>query len=250
MQQLGRRCAIAVMAKAPLAGRSKTRLVPPLSAQEAARMSAAFLRDVTENIALAATRAPIDGWVAYAPAAEAAGFDGMLAAGTGLVLADGSIEAPPGVQHLGRCLLHAARMLFGRGYAAVALLNADSPTLPTPLLGALCDRLLAPGPRAVLGPAEDGGYYAIGLKAPEPSLFEDIDWSTDRVAAQTIARAEACGLKLHMLPPWYDIDDRAGLRRLLADLRHRPAGPLEPYAAPATAAWAERARLADLIATA
>ncbi len=244
MQQKSQRVAIAVMAKAPRAGQSKTRLVPPLSAEEAAQVSAAFLRDVTDNIALAAGDAPIDAYVAYAPAGDAARFDGCLAPGTSLVLADGSIDAPPGVRGIGRCLLHATRALLAAGYAAAALLNADSPNLPTALLGDLCARLLAPGPRVVLGPAEDGGYYAIGLKAAEPHLFEDIDWSTARVAGQTAERARDLGLKLDMLPSWYDVDDPDDLRRLLADLRHGQAGGLRPSAAPATAACAARLDLA------
>ena len=83
-------CAIAVMAKAPQPGLCKTRLSPPLSAADCAVLSAAFLRDVTENIALAARGAPIQGYVAYAPAGLERLFDGHLAAGTRLLLADGS----------------------------------------------------------------------------------------------------------------------------------------------------------------
>ena len=83
-------CTIGVMAKAPIPGRAKTRLTPLLTPQEAAALSAAFLRDVTENVRLAARRAPIQGCIAYAPAGAEALFDGHLAEGTGLVLADGS----------------------------------------------------------------------------------------------------------------------------------------------------------------
>ena len=74
-------CAIGVMAKAPRPGFSKTRLCPPLRPEQAAALSAAFLRDITENIALAARQAPIAGYVAYAPEGQEALFDGHLAAG-------------------------------------------------------------------------------------------------------------------------------------------------------------------------
>src|SRR5580698_10551229 len=100
-------CGIGVMAKAPRPGFSKTRLCPPLRPEQAAALSAAFLRDITENIALAARQAPISGYIAYAPAGQEALFDGHLAAGTELVLADGAIDAPSGVQGFGKCLMHA-----------------------------------------------------------------------------------------------------------------------------------------------
>ena len=90
-------CAIGVMAKAPRPGFSKTRLCPPLRPDQAARLSAAFLRDITENIALAARDAPIAGYIAYAPAGAEASFEGHLAPGTRLLLADGSPPMPPGV---------------------------------------------------------------------------------------------------------------------------------------------------------
>src|SRR5271155_2487898 len=70
-------CAIAVMAKAPRPGQVKTRLIPPLTAGSAAALSASFLRDITENIALAARDAAICGYVAYAPAGFERSFDGM-----------------------------------------------------------------------------------------------------------------------------------------------------------------------------
>ena len=79
-------CAIGVMAKAPQAGRSKTRLCPPLLPAQAAALSTAFLRDVTENIAAAARSAEIAGLIAYAPAGSEALFGGHLAEGTGLLL--------------------------------------------------------------------------------------------------------------------------------------------------------------------
>ncbi len=233
---LADRCAIAVMAKAPVAGRVKTRLTPPLSPEQAMRMGSAFLRDVTGNIALAGFAAPIDGWIAYAPAGEAALFDAMLANGTQLLLADGLAPMPPGVDGFGRCLLQAVRDLLARGYRAACVLNADSPTLPTEALVRLARALLAPGARAVLGPAEDGGYYVLGMQAPHARLFSDIAWSSERVAEQTRARAAELGLPLVELPPWYDVDDRAALARLLRELAAPPAGTLTPYAAPATAA--------------
>lgn len=159
-------------------------------------MSAAFLRDITENIALAAREAPIQGYVAYAPAGLERLFAGHLAPGTGLLVADGSPDMPAGVAGFGRCLLHATRSLLAQGFGAACVLNSDSPTLPTALLRQAAAWLTAPGDRAVLGPAEDGGYYLLGLKAPHAAMFTDIVWSTDAVAELTRARARAIGLDL------------------------------------------------------
>ena len=225
------------MAKAPRSGFSKTRLVPPLTAPQAAAMSAAFLRDTTENIALAARAAAIDGYVAYAPAGLEALFEGHVAAGTPLLLADGDAALPPSVRGFGRCLLHAIGALLDRGYGSVCVLNSDGPTLPTAILTRAASILAEPGDRAVFGPAEDGGYYILGLKAPHAALFEDIDWSTDQVAVQTRARAAAIGLPMVELPSWYDIDDQSALERLLDG--PQLAGP-DAYPAPATWACIDR----------
>jgi rSAM/selenodomain-associated transferase 1 len=246
-------CAIAVMAKAPQPGRSKTRLVPPLTPEEAAALSAAFLRDVTDNIALAAETAPIGGYVAYAPAGAEALLARHLAPGTRLVLADGSPPMPPRVRGFGRCLLHAIQSLLAADHGAAVVVNSDGPTLPTALLRQTAEALAAPGDRVVLGPADDGGYYLLGMKAPHAHLFEDVAWSTDEVAGQTRARARALGLEVVELATWYDVDDRDTLLRLLREVSEPdPPGPLRPYRAPMTSdlltAMRLAARLGDLAA--
>jgi uncharacterized protein len=236
----GEKCAIAVMAKAPRANHVKTRLVPPLTAHQAASLTASFLRDATENIREAARTVPIAGFVAYAPAGSESLFDGMLAPDTGLVLADGSIGMPAGIQGIGRALFHAMTSLLAQGYAAACLLNSDSPTLPTAFLCQAADILARPGDRMVVGVAEDGGYYLIGLKAPHAALFQDVSWSTDQVSAQTLVRAAAIGLDVITLPLWFDVDDAASLNRLIGDLTTPPQDGPTPYAAPATRDWLGR----------
>jgi hypothetical protein len=236
-------CALAVMSKAPQAGRVKTRLAPPLTAEEAKELSACFLRDVTENIRQVADSA---GFVAYTPAGTAALFDGMLAPETGLILADGEIAAAAGLVGIGRSLVHAAAALFGQGFRAVCLINADSPTLPTSFLRDAVAALLRPGKRMVLGPADDGGYYLIGLQTVEPRLFEGIAWSTAAVAGQTLARARDIGLEAVLLPPWFDVDDGPSMARLLRPAP-QPADAV-PFAAPATRAWLAASGLAERVA--
>jgi len=239
------------MAKAPQPGRAKTRLAPPLTADEAAVICAAFLRDVTDNLARAAQEAPIVCYAAYAPAGSEALLAPHLAPGTQLVLADGSMPAPRRVQGFGRSLLHAATSLFAIGYGAVALLNSDSPTLPTALLCQAATALLAPGDRVVLGPADDGGYYLIGMKAPHAHLFEDVSWSTESVADQTRARARALGLEFFEIDPWYDVDDSVALRRLVREVTTpaRAANYAAPFSAKVVAELRLAERLADSVAS-
>lgn len=242
-------CAVAVMAKAPRPGGVKTRLVPPLTPAMASVLSAGFVRDMTENIALAGSTVRISGYVAYAPAGSEALFDGMLAEGTRFVLADGAGMTAPGVRGFGRCLLHAAQSLFSKGHDAVCLLNSDSPTLPTSLLSQAAAALAEDGDRIVLGPAEDGGYYVLGVKAPHQHLFQDVAWSTSDVAEQTRERARALGLPIVELDPWYDVDDAPALHRLCRELAlPRRIDGLGPFPAPATADCIERLQIRDLLA--
>jgi len=206
----GAGCAIAVMAKASIPGRTKTRLVPPLTHDEAASLNTAFLRDVADNLLAAAAIANVSGWMAYAPAGSEAFFRSNLPASIGLI----ETVKPD----LGACLFHAASSLLEAGHGAACLLNSDSPTLPVGYLVAAAAALAAPGDRVVLGPSTDGGYYLIGIKAPHRALFERIDWSTDRVMGQTLARANELGLEVFELPAWYDVDDAAALRVLIGEL--------------------------------
>lgn len=207
------RCGIAVMAKASAPGRAKTRLVPPLDYDDAAALNTAFLHDVFDNILRAASRAAPDAsiaaYAAYGPPGAEDFFRSRFP----------SVDLIPAwFSDFGACLLHAIEQMFARGHEAAVVLNADSPTLPTSFLNETAAALARPGDRAVLGPSSDGGYYLLGLKAAHRRLFEDIAWSTERVAAQTRQRAEEIGLELHVLPQWYDVDDDASLRRLHAEL--------------------------------
>jgi rSAM/selenodomain-associated transferase 1 len=209
---------IAVMAKAPRAGQAKTRLCPALSPSQAAGLGAAFLQDITENLRIASRAAAIVPYVAFAPAGSEMLFDGIVAPGTRMLLADGTPPAPEGVEKFGRCLLHAIEAMLALGHGAACVLNADSPTLPTRLLLEAQAALAMPGDRVVMGAAEDGGYYLLGMKYAHKNLFSRIDWSTPCVAAQTRERARESGIDMIELDPWYDVDEPSSLARLLDGL--------------------------------
>jgi uncharacterized protein len=211
-------CAIGVMAKSPRPGHSKTRLCPPLRPEQAAQLSAAFLRDTTESIAAAALSAPIVGYAAYAPSGTEEALAPHLASGTSRVLADGSTPALQGVEGFGRCLLHAVQQLFAVGHTAACVLSSDTPTLPTNILVSAATTLLAGDERrVVLGACDDGGYYLLGMRHPHARLFADIAWSSSSVAVTTHTRIAELGLDLVELPLWYDIDDAATLERLVRE---------------------------------
>jgi rSAM/selenodomain-associated transferase 1 len=208
--QLRSTCAIAVMAKASVPGKTKTRLVPPLTEDEAAKLNTVFLRDAADHILSAAMFAGIRGWMAFSPARAESFFRSHLPESIGLI----ETVAPT----LGECLQHAAATLLRAGHGAVCLVNADSPTLPVGYLVAAATALAAPGDRVVLGPSTDGGYYLIGMKRPHAGLFEDIAWSTDQVLSQTLARAAALGVCVVQLPTWYDVDDAETLQLLVQEV--------------------------------
>ncbi len=211
-------CGIAFMAKASAPGRAKTRLVPPLTVEEAALLNTAFLQDVADNVLLAARDCDRDcgiaGYAAYGPPGSEDFFRRTLPDGIGL------IEAWR--QNFGDCLLHTIEEILARGHASAVVLNSDSPTLPTALLVETAAALARPGDRAVLGPSSDGGYYLLGLKTAHRHMFENIAWSTEHVAKQTLERAREIGLEVHRLPVWCDVDDVDGLRRLHGELSDRP----------------------------
>jgi rSAM/selenodomain-associated transferase 1 len=219
-------CGIAVMAKASTPGLTKTRLVPPLTYDAAASLNTAFLQDVTDNMLLAASRAAphaaIAGYAAYGPPGSEEFFRRNFPASIGLIAA--------WLPNFGDCLFHTICQIFARGHAAAVVLNADSPTLPTALLNETAEMLARPGDRAVLGPSSDGGYYLLGLKAAHRRMFNDIAWSTARVAEQTRERAREIGLDLHLLPEWYDVDDVETLRRLHAELHANEPTARQPAA--------------------
>jgi len=223
------------MAKASVAGTVKTRLVPPLTHEEAAELNTCCLADIAANITAAAMDVPIQGFVAYHPLGSEPFFVDLLS--------DGFRLLPPREPTIGRSLFHAAHDLFAAGHSSVCLVNADSPTLPTEILVETSRRLSEPGDRVVLGPAADGGYYLIGLTQFHRRLFEEIDWSTDRVFRQTLARAAEIGVAVATLPEWYDVDDEATLAMLAGEIGplRTPESPYRNgYRAPHTTAFLEK----------
>lgn len=205
--------ALIVLAKAPAAGVTKTRLCPHLTMEEAAAFAAASLVDT-----LAVARS-VRGCTLRL--AHPLGADAALAALLGDDLPP-AFTVPPG--DVGVAMYYAIECALEHRLTQVALIGSDLPSLAPAYIEQAFARL-DDGADVVLGPAEDGGYYLIAATAPHPALFTDIAWSTDTVFTQTVAKIAASGLTLATLPRWYDIDSVADLRRYARDLAANPEHP-------------------------
>jgi len=203
-------CALAVMTKAPQAGRVKTRLVPPLTPEEAAELNRCFLRDTTAAISNAAGADSACGIAAYTPVGAESAYANILPTDFSLL--------PQRGNKFGERLYLALEDLFKCGFESVCLIDSDSPTVPAEIFAQAVELLSTSEDCVVLGPSDDGGYYLIGMKKPHWQLFEKIDWSTERVLNQTIQRAAEIDLEVKLLPTGFDVDDDASLRRLCNEL--------------------------------
>jgi rSAM/selenodomain-associated transferase 1 len=220
-------CALAVMTKAPRAGQVKTRLIPPLTPDEAAQLNRCFLRDTAAAISKASANIA-RGVAVYTPLGAEPDYIDILPRDFELLAQRG--------HGFDERLFNAAEDLLRIGFASVCLINSDSPTVPAEDYAQAATFLAADADRVVLGPSDDGGYYLIGLKQMHRRLFEDIDWSTERVLEQTIQRAAELKLPVELLPAGYDVDDLATLRRLCRELVDSDAGSTIDIA-PATRAF-------------
>jgi rSAM/selenodomain-associated transferase 1 len=214
--------ALLIMAKRPTPGRTKTRLVPPLSPEQAAALYECFLRDTLD---LARQVPDVQPVVAYTPARAHAYF-AKLAADFDYIQQKGP--------DLGARLDNALTYHLGLGYQRVVMINSDGPTTPLAYLVDAFERLTGETD-VVIGPADDGGYYLIGLKQPAPRLLREVRMSTPHVTTDTLALAVEEGLRVALLPNWYDVDDAESLARLKAELATAP-----PQIAPHTQAFLRR----------
>ncbi len=190
-----------VLLKAPRLGTVKTRLAAELGAPRAL----AIYRTLAER----QLRAIPAGWsitVNFTPAEAEQELRGWLAA-IPRVPAVAYCPQPDG--DLGVRISAAFSQAFAGGAPFVFALGGDCPDLSAAILEHAANRLAHPDIDAVLGPAADGGYTLLGLRAPSPDLFVDVAWSTPQVLVQTRARLRGAGLRTYELPVLHDIDTAA-----------------------------------------
>jgi hypothetical protein len=233
-----RRPTLIVFTREPVAGETKTRLIPRLGARKAAALAHAFTLDALAKAQslrvpiVIAGSAPGDARRASYFRALARRFDaGLVDQGEG---------------NLGARMARALAPLCDAG---AVLIGTDTPSLPPKLLArnvALLRRT-----RVVLGPSLDGGYYLIGVRGPLPDIFRGIRWGSTQVLAETIRRLRRMRIPYALGPSWYDVDRWSDLMLLAAHLSlhadsvglrvsrkpiHRSANPSrDPHPCPATA---------------
>jgi hypothetical protein len=182
---------LVVMAKSPVPGRVKTRLTPPFSPQQAARLAEAALRDTLATAArVPAARHTIalDGL----PGPWLPGRFGVIAQSAGGL--DERIAAALAAVHAGLP-------------APVALIGMDTPQVTTELLAAALRPLADGTADAVFGPADDGGFWLLGLRHPDPDLVRGVPMSTARTGALQFGRLAAARLRIRRLPRLRDVDN-------------------------------------------
>lgn len=195
--------ALVVMAKAPVTGMVKTRLVPPLSPEEAAELYRCLLLDLLESLG---SFKWADLFVAFTPADAASLFDKLAPSGF--------VCFPQRGADLGGRMNHIFEDLFCKDYRNIVLVGSDLPYLPSSFLKEAFVILERSAQDLVLGPGCDGGYYLIGMNRHIPEVFEGIAWSTKSVLSKTIQKLTDLGLKPYLLPLWFDIDTAEDLRYL------------------------------------
>src|SRR5438552_10132178 len=172
---------LAVIQKPSKADLKKTVLFPPLTPEQAAELNKCFLRDTAAAISNAAGADTACGIAVYTPVGAESAYTDILPADFSLL--------PQRGDKFGERLYLAIEDLCKCGFDSLCLIDSDSPTVPAENFEQAVELLSASEDRVVLGPSDDGGYYLIGVKKPHRHLFEQIDWSTERVLNQTMQRA-------------------------------------------------------------
>lgn len=199
--------ALLIFAKAPVPGEVKTRLLPDLSKEEAARLYEAFICDILKSTSLIDAERflfchPSKGHSFFCRIAEDKRIQLMEQQG----------------QDLGERMRNAMGLLLKDGFDRVVIIGSDSPTLPVEYIMKGFKGLMSHS--AVIGPSIDGGYYLVGGRNQVPLIFEGISWGTDRVFRETLERGMLLGLDLCLLPFWYDVDTIEDLFLLYNHIRY------------------------------
>jgi rSAM/selenodomain-associated transferase 1 len=219
------RVALAIMARYPAAGTVKTRLARVIGADRACALYRAFLRDLDERFT-SGRRAVI--WAFHPPDSD---FAACVKAGACCLRQTGNGLA----ERMHNCF----RCLYAGGFEKVILIGTDAPHLRDQWLDEAEAALDSAD--VALGPTEDGGYYLVAMRRPH-DIFSGIEMSTAHVLADTVARTRAAGLKVHLLPRTFDIDESDDLSRLRALIEGDRLQPPLPHTAALLRVWSRGER--------
>lgn len=188
---------ICIFAKPPVAGQVKTRLAAALGPARAADLARAFLDDTIAAV----TALP---W-AQAALATTEPVEARLP-----LLLQGEGDLGARIERVLRAALE--------GAAFAIAIGADAPALPARLLEGA--RAALNDADAVIGPADDGGFYLLGLRACPEGLLSDLPWSSSDTYTRTLERLRSRGLRVEVLERWFDVDRVEDLDRLRDALRN------------------------------
>ena len=191
------------MAKAPVPGQVKTRLLPLLTAEEAAELSRSLLVDQLNHLQELNTA---DFYLAFAP------DDAQLLMEKLAPLC--FYLFPQQGDDLGARMAAVFERLFQMGHKNIVLIGGDLPPVPLHFFDQAYAFLQAPKKRVVLGPSRDGGYYLVGCNQPTPEIFHGMSWSHSEVLMETQNKLASLKVDYHLLPLWFDIDTVDDLRHL------------------------------------
>jgi len=189
--------ALILFARDPVLGKVKTRLSPFLEDESILKLYTCFLKDSLDTIRQVENT---DRFVGVAPSNESGFFSGMLSPDTQLFVQEG--------EQLGDKMRQAIQDRFAEGYKRVVIIGSDSPSLPVSYI----DRAFYSDKDLFLGPSTDGGYYLLGMQEKMTEVFEGVTWGTKSVLRETFQRLIQKGVKLELLPVWYDVDSPEDLK--------------------------------------
>ena len=189
--------ALILFARDPVLGKVKTRLSPFLEDESILKLYTCFLKDSLDTIRQVENT---DRFVGVAPSNESGFFTGILAPNIQLFVQEG--------EQLGDKMRQAIQDRFAEGYERVVIIGSDSPSLPVSYI----DRALNSDKDLFLGPSTDGGYYLIGMREKMTEVFDGVTWGTQTVLRETFQRLIQKGVKLELLPVWYDVDSPEDLK--------------------------------------
>lgn len=183
--------------KYPAPGKVKTRLAQTIGSQKAVRLYSELAERNCQVIEVLDQRRICDVVVVYDPPEKRDDIRRWLALPC--------YYLPQCEGGLSERLIHAFREVFQRGARRVVAVGSDTLGLTTHIVQQGFEALQSND--VAVGPAEDGGYYLIGLSSFQPGVFEGIHWSTDAVLPQTYHRIQQLGLSYQSLPPLEDLDE-------------------------------------------
>jgi rSAM/selenodomain-associated transferase 1 len=192
---------LAIMARAP-SSPGKSRLIRELGTRDGENLRGALLRDTFASV----SNLDVQKAVLFTPPERETEIRALTPFPAVFLAQRGAT--------LGDRMYRGMRELLGFGFEAVVVIGSDLPTLPSIHISAALDILARRPDALVLGPAEDGGYYLIGVTRSHPQLFERIPWGTSQVLEHTCKAAEALGMTVEKISQWYDVDSLSDLRRL------------------------------------